>query len=82
MLGDIFRKAQNRIQDPAKLERLIKDLIDGEKWMTPRRRREGRRLRGAAGEERRGHQVGRGPVLHAPGADLGDGRRDAARART
>ncbi len=26
MLGVVFRKAQNRIQDPAKLERLIKDL--------------------------------------------------------
>ena len=30
-----------------------------------RRRREGRRLRGAARQERRGRQVGRGPVLHA-----------------
>ncbi len=28
----IFRKAQNRIQDPAKLERLI-ELIDGETWI-------------------------------------------------
>src|SRR3989454_7895182 len=27
-LGVIFRKAQNRIQDPAKLRRLIVDLID------------------------------------------------------
>ncbi|MBW3662687.1 MAG: type I restriction-modification system subunit M [Actinobacteria bacterium] len=34
MLGVVFRKAQNRIQDPAKLERLIKDLIDGQEWMT------------------------------------------------
>jgi type I restriction enzyme M protein len=33
MLGVIFRKAQNKIQDPAKLERLIKDLIDQESWM-------------------------------------------------
>ena len=31
-LGVIFRKAQNRIQDPSKLERLIA-LIDGETWM-------------------------------------------------
>jgi type I restriction enzyme M protein len=31
-LGVIFRKAQNRIQDPAKLKRLIVDLIDKEKW--------------------------------------------------
>ena len=32
ILGVIFRKAQNRIQDPAKLKRLI-SLIDGEIWM-------------------------------------------------
>ena len=31
-LGVIFRKAQNRIQDPAKLKRLIVDLIDQEDW--------------------------------------------------
>ena len=33
MLGVIFRKAQNKIQDPAKLRRLIADLIDSEQWM-------------------------------------------------
>ncbi len=32
MIPVIFRKAQNRIQDPAKLRRLI-ELIDGETWM-------------------------------------------------
>ena len=32
MLGVIFRKAQNKIQDPAKLKRLISDLIDNETW--------------------------------------------------
>jgi len=32
MLGIIFRKAQNKIQDPAKLRRLIVDLIDHEQW--------------------------------------------------
>lgn len=31
-LGVIFRKAQNRIQDPAKLKKLIADLIDKEQW--------------------------------------------------
>ena len=31
VIGTIFRKAQNRIQDPAKLRRLIVDLIDKEK---------------------------------------------------
>ena len=32
MLGVIFRKAQNKIQDPAKLKRLVSDLIDKEEW--------------------------------------------------
>ena len=32
MLGVIFKKAQNKIQDPAKLRRLIVDLIDKEQW--------------------------------------------------
>ena len=31
-LGVIFRKAQNKIQDPAKLKKLIADLIDKETW--------------------------------------------------
>ncbi len=34
MLGMIFRKAQNKIQDPAKLRRLIVDLIDPLEWTT------------------------------------------------
>lgn len=32
LLGTIFRKAQNKIQDPAKLKRLV-SLIDGEIWL-------------------------------------------------
>ena len=32
MLGTIFRKAQNKIQNPALLKRLISDLIDREQW--------------------------------------------------
>src|SRR5215217_8249361 len=32
MLGTIFRKAQNKIQDPAKLKRLIA-LMEGETWL-------------------------------------------------
>ena len=32
-LGVIFCKAQNRIQEPAMLTRLIKDLIDSENWL-------------------------------------------------
>ncbi|MBL1215789.1 MAG: SAM-dependent DNA methyltransferase, partial [Ignavibacteriae bacterium] len=33
MLGEIFFKAQNKIQDPAKLKKLV-DLIDEENWIT------------------------------------------------
>ena len=33
MLGIIFRKAQNRIQDPAKLRQLIVELIGTEDWL-------------------------------------------------
>jgi hypothetical protein len=33
MLGLIFRKSQNKIQDPAKLRRLIVDLIGNESWL-------------------------------------------------
>ena len=32
MLGVIFRKAQNKIQSPALLRKLISDLIDREQW--------------------------------------------------
>ncbi len=33
ILGQIFTKAQNKIQDPAKLSRLV-EMIDGTKWVT------------------------------------------------
>lgn len=33
MLGLIFSKAQNKIQDPAKLRKLVVDLIGNESWM-------------------------------------------------
>src|SRR5258707_9847532 len=32
LIGVIFRKAQNKVQDPAKLRRLVADLIDKEEW--------------------------------------------------
>lgn len=33
MLGVIFRKSQNKIQDPAKLRKLVVDLIGNEDWL-------------------------------------------------
>lgn len=32
MLGQIYRKAQNKVQDPARLSHLIKNLIDTQQW--------------------------------------------------
>jgi len=34
IMGVIFRKAQNRITDPAKLRKLIADLIEKESWLS------------------------------------------------
>jgi len=34
IIGVIFRKAQNKITDPAKLRKLIVDLIDKESWLS------------------------------------------------
>jgi len=34
IIGVIFRKAQNRIQDPAKIRKLIVELIDKENWLS------------------------------------------------
>jgi len=34
IIGVIFRKSQNKIQDPAKLRRLIVELIDKENWLS------------------------------------------------
>ena len=34
LLGLIFNKSQNKFQDPAKLRRLVVDLIDKEQWVS------------------------------------------------
>src|ERR1035438_5305084 len=52
ILGIVFRKAQNKIQNPAHLRRLIVDLIDKRTLERPQRRREERYLRGPARKER------------------------------
>ena len=33
-LGVIFRKTQNRTQEPAMLTRLVRELIDSENWLS------------------------------------------------
>ena len=81
MLGVVFRKAQNRIQDPAKLERLIKDLIGGETWMTLDADVKGDAYEGLLEKNACRHQVWGWSILHSSGVDQGDGRRNAASAR-
>ena len=68
ILGDIYAGAQSRFNNPVNLKKLI-NLIDETEWTSPRRRREGRRLRGAAREGRERGQEGRRPVLHAARPD-------------
>ena len=63
--GVIFRKAQNRIQDPAKLRRLIVDLIDRETWIGLDADVKGDAYEGLLEKNAAGHQVRRRPVLHA-----------------
>ena len=64
ILGDIFAGAQSRFTNPVNLHKLIR-LIDETEWTGPRRRRQGRSLRRAAGEGGGRGQEGRRPVLHA-----------------
>ncbi len=79
MLGVVFRKAQNRIQDPAKLRRLVVDLIDRETWLALDADVKGDAcVRGPPREERGGREVGRRAVLHTARADPRDRRGDAA----
>jgi len=78
-LGVIFRKAQNKIQDPAKLKKLIADLIDKEQWSA-----QGVDVKGDAYEEllaksARRHKDRSRPVLHPARAHRRDGRLHPAR---
>ena len=77
----IFGKAQNKFQDPAKLRRVIVDLIDAETGTILGADVKGRRLRRLAGEKRARHQKRRGPVLHAPCAHPGHGGLHGSAAR-
>ena len=61
----IFRKAQNKIQDPAKLRQLIIDLIDKETWTSMSADVKGDAYEGLLERERPGHEERRGTVFHA-----------------
>ena len=66
MLGIIFRKAQNKIQDPAKLRRLIADLIDHEQWLLLDTDVKGDAYEGFIGKERARHKRRGRAVLYPP----------------
>jgi len=76
-LGVIFRKAQNKIQDPAKLKRLVSDLIDREQWMILDADVKGDAYEGLLAKNAR-REDRRRPVLHSAPAHPGDRGRDAA----
>ena len=81
MLGVVFRKARNRIQNPAKLEQLIKEFIDQHEWMSYDADLKGDAYEGLIEKNRPGGRQGSGAVLHAPGSDLRHRRGDAPRAQ-
>lgn len=69
MLGEIFRKARQEIQNPATLKCLIVDLIDREDWMPMQADVKGGHFRRPACEISTGFPEGRGPALHASRTD-------------
>jgi type I restriction enzyme M protein len=72
----IFRKAQNKIQDPAKLERLV-ELIDGETWIGLDIDVKGEIYEGLLEKNAQDTKSGRRAVLHPAPADQGHGGRHA-----
>jgi type I restriction enzyme M protein len=78
MLGVIFRKAQNKVQDPAKLRRLIADLIDKEQWTSLEPDVKGDAYEGLLEKKRCGREGRCGTVLYAASANPGRCGRDAA----
>ena len=79
MLGVVFRKARNRVQDPAKLERLIKEFVDRHEWLSLDADLKGDAYEGLIEKTAQEGARGGGPVLHATGAHIGHHRRNAPR---
>ena len=72
-IGLIFAKALNKFKDPAKLRRLVVDLIDCENWSAMGADVKGDAYEGLLERTRR-HQKRCGPILHAAPAYSGHGR--------
>ena len=76
----IFRKAQNKIQDPAKLRRLI-ELIDGETWIGLDMDVKGEIYEGLLEKNAQDTKTGAGQYFTPRAADQGHRGRDAPAAR-
>ncbi len=72
MLGQIFMKAQNKIQDPAKLARVI-EMIDAEDWAMLGSDVKGDLYEGLLEKNAEDVKSGGGAVLHSAGAHRGHG---------
>jgi type I restriction enzyme M protein len=78
LLGLIFNKSQNKFQDPAKLRRLIVDLIDKENWSVMSADVKGDAYEGLL--EKNAQDVKTGAGQYATSFDCGDCRCDSAEA--
>ena len=78
-LGVIFRKAQNKIQEPAMLSRLVKELIDSENWLGLSADVKGDAYESLLERNAQDVKTGSGAVFHAASADPGHRGRDAPR---
>ncbi len=72
-LALIFNKAQNKFQDPAKLRRVIVDLIDAENWSSMSADVKGDAYEGLLEKNAQDTKSGVRPVLHASSPDRRDG---------
>jgi type I restriction enzyme M protein len=73
MLGQIFTKSQNKIQDPAKLYKLV-DLIDHENWVMMGADVKGDIYEGLLEKNAEDTKSGRRSILYSTFADKGNGR--------
>ena len=76
-LGVIFRKAQNRIQEPAMLTRLVRELINSENWLSLSADVKGDAYESLLERNAQDVKTGRRTVLHATPPDSGHHGRHA-----
>ena len=79
MLGQIFTKSQNKIQDPAKLSRLI-DMVNDTDWIMLGADTKGTIYEGLLEKNAEDTKSGAGQYFTPPITDQGDGRLYASRA--